>query len=679
MFDGAYTRDLTDKKVIGQEKSDYDFALTVKRSEYYRIDAYAQSFGHNISDGKTAKTGGPEAQNTLVAGYWENFVYNRARTNVGIGGDLSWNTPYFVSVKLDNKEINGMLPMHNVGGGTLAPVVNNAGGHVPYPLDYRLWVASGEVGYRSTNFIIKLDGSMDGLENKKEHIYSSTAKTAGRSYFPSSERYDFGGSVMLRLPEIKSSFTATANYSRLMTEEFHTSNTYNTPIAIDPPANTTQMYTGDTRNKSFAGAFTISPIKGLNAKIYGRYFDRDNQNERSTRGTGTISAPFTGATANTDYWQSQLGFFGYDKTTLGAEVGYRFMGDFKAAAGYEYERNRRDAYGITRVARTHDNKGWLKLNAGFGDFFSGHLDFDYLNRNSSRTDVLVPIAYVQSSVYPWQAFLNSASKTGYNVKLGVDVTPMNDLGIGLDYVFTTDSFKQKAMPLGPKTKQGHAFVADLSYSIGPVKFATYGGVEFADSKTSTRASNNAATANPSNSAWYHGAAPFGNASLNTAGTAWLAQYGFNWEYQQLDTTWNAGINGTVALIQDSLDLKLGYDYMRNRGKTKFTYSVPVTTAQAPYQVPGDGGAGDPFRKAITPVDKYDQHMLNAKITYSIDSNHSIGLGYYYSFMKYRDFAWDTNDPNTQTVTEQQKLADSYYKVNNSYEAHAVGLNYRYKF
>lgn len=625
-FDGMFTGNMSNHNPEGFQKHDFDFSGSFRKTDHYRFDAYANRIGHNMSDGTTNKTYG--ASSTIYARGAEqsDFMYHRQRTNAGIGGEVSYASPLFASVRVDNQTIQGLLPLYNVNSG-----------NVPYPVDYQVNTLTAQTGYRSDRFTLTFDGSVDSLENDKQEMNASL--TGGvpsgnvRKPVQESKNYKVGSSLALRVPEAKSTFMMNASFANLTSDRIKSSR------AAGNVADTMwDEYEGDIKNTNINAAFTTTPFKGFNARVYTKYFDRDNDS-KVTQNSSYTYLPI-------DVLRDQLAFYEYDKFTVGTELSQRFAGTYKVTAGYEFETTDRNAYGMTQVKKTDDNKAWGQFNAGITDTVSARVRYQFLDRESSRTkdatNGLVPLGTSTNNkptswwVAEWFSYADSASKKQHQTKVGVDYTPLENLSLALDYVYTLDDYTQK-QNLGMNEGTKHGVIADISYSIGPVKFGGYGGVEFGETKMDSRVyrRDNAWEANP---------------NLPDNITA------YNWSYKQKDTTYSLGLNSTIELIKDCLDLKLSYDFTENTGRTNL-YAPDVANLT---------------RGDIFPVDNYRQHNLSAKLNYTVNPKHSFGLGYYYSKLNYRDWAYSD-------VSDADQLNDGYYNVNQSYEAHAVGLSYRYKF
>ena len=624
-FDGAFNGNMSNHNPDGFRKYDFDFSGSFRKSDHYKIDAYAQQFGHHLSDGRTNSPGvGSTTLSARVPLSSNEFMYNRHRTNAGIGGEASFGSPFFASVKVDTQSVEGFQP-------------NWFNGNIPYPVDYQVNTLTSQLGYRGDNLTMTLDGSVDSLTNDKREITNSQSSDNVRKPNPESKNYKVGGSLAWRMPELKSSLMVTGSFSNLTSDTIKSSRQY----ANNLPAFETRWddYKGDIKNTNISAAFNTSPFKGFNAKVYTKYFERDNDSKVTWNPDANLSA----ADLLLHEARGQAAFYEYDKLTVGTELSQRFAGSYKIAAGYEFENTDRNRYGLTRVKETEDNKGWLQLNAGFTDMINGRLRYQYLDRDSSRTEDATLGTVINPSsgvIAPWFSYADTASKEQHQVRAGLDFAPLENLSFALDYVYTLDDYSKK-QELGLNESTKHGILGDISYSIGPVKLNVYGGVEFGETKMDTRSYTSPANANPGN-----------NPSFSNSNST----DNYNWNYTQKDTTYSLGVNSTVALIKDCLDLTVGYDFVENTGRTDISYPAGLGLD----------------RNSIHPVDNYRQHILSAKLNYKVNQQHSFGLGYYYSKLNFSDWAYSD-------VTNENKLNDGYYNVSPSYEAHSVGLSYRYKF
>jgi hypothetical protein len=599
----------------GYQQYDYDFNASFKKLDSYKVDVFAQRIIHNMSEGR--RIGDPESENWgNTVGGLTDFTFNKARTNAGIGLEAAFGTPFFASVKMETKMTEGITPLFTNGGISTAP------------LDTTVNMISGEFGYRADNLIIKLDGSIDQLRNGHEMLSDNGLNDHYvKRLNPESENYKIGGSLSWRIPSIKSSLLARASFSN-MTSDWMSTGSYYSSVPGSTGGNGWFDYKGDIKNTVVNVAFTSRPIKGLSTKVYVNYFDRQNDSEVDYRNE-------TMTPANRGH--NDLAFYEFERLTAGVEAGYRFGGDYKISGGYEYEGVDRNAYDVTEVSKTDDNRVWAKFDAQLTDTFAVNFGYQFLNRDSAETEALFNTGTPSSwAIAPWFSYADTASKRQHEFTAGVEFTPAEKLYLGLEYSFTYDDFTKK-QEFGKDDGYTHGLIADISYDFGPAQIALYGGVDYTTSETNQRGfDDSGANADPGS----------GNTSASVT----------NWDFEQKDITWSFGLNGNIDLIEDTLALQLRYDFIKNDGKTELSSAF-----------------GPLVRGDIDMVDDYTEHLLSAMLKYKMDEHHSFGFGYTFSYLDYEDYAYDDAGATHTSTT------NSGYNHGGSYETHTVGLTYKYSF
>ncbi len=619
-FSGEFTGDGAAHN-DGYQSKWYDFQGKFEKSDHYRLTGYANSIGHNISDGLTDKRSIYDSVYARQTGVRNEFTYNKVHSTAGVGGEASYGTPFFAAFNIDTRSVEGLLPLYNV---------NSA--NVPYELDYRVNTLSGQAGYRDSRLTMLVDAGMDSLDNNMEKELRANRNAAGaltgntRMPVQESESWRVGGELALRLPEYRTTLTANGKFSHLSSDTIASSRS-----SGNTAATAWDQYEGDIDNTIFNATLVSSPFKGFTAKLYTRWFDRDNNSEITYNPNVVVTQQMLA--------RDQMSLFEYSKQTFGGELAQRFGGGYKLSGGYEMMNTSRNAYGITKVRDTDDQRAWAQFNAPLGDVVDGHIRYQFLNRDSSDVvDTTDGVVTNPSSgvIAPWFSYLDTADKNQHLLEVGLDFSLTERLSMGAAYVYTLDDYARGDDILGMEKSEKHAGTLDMSYEVGPARLNAYGTVEYGNTRTKSRVFNGAANADPT--------------LPDKAGS-------FNWHYDEKCITYSLGFNGTFDVIKDTLTFDVSYDYSQSDGHTRL--DIP---AVAGYQ-----------RETINPVDDYTQHTVDAGLTYSLGEGHGVRLGYSYARLNYDDWAY--ND----TVTDAQRLSDGNYLVDSSYEAHAVGLSYRYDF
>lgn len=627
-FDGSYSGDYTTNTPTDAQANAFDFTGVFGKSEHYEVTAYADRMGHNLSDGLTNKASVSDIVYARKTGTSNDFTYNRQRTRAGVEAEVSHQSPLFAGFKLETLSVEGLMPLYNVNEG-----------NVPYPVDYDVNTVTLETGYRSSLVTFVMDGSVDSLQDDVGALRASrTGDTLGgntRLPVQDSTSYRLGSALTYRMPSLLSTLMVNGAFANLTSDTIDSSRTSGNTALTN-----WDEYTGDIKTTSVNAALTSTPRKGMTTKVYGRYYQRQNDSEIEYNEDWLQAA--TASAILQAQAHDQMAYYAYDTNTLGGEVNQR-LGEYRLLGGLEWQETNRERYGITEVSRTDDARTWGQVRVPIVEDVAGRIRYDFLNRDSSDTTdttertVLNPSSGV---IAPWFSYMDTAGKHQHKVTSGVDWSLADNMELALDYTYKLDDYTHDA-PLGLTRGESHGGLADLSYTHGPAQFHVFGGVEFGESTMHTRLYRGT------------GGADIGGADPDQADSTTA----YNWGYTQRDTTYTLGAGMNVDLVKDRLNLQVQYDFTQNDGETDL-------------HIPEASGV---VREDLTPVNDYTQHNVNVRLTQVIAEGQTIGVGYTYTKLDFEDWGYN------QTVTDAQKLSDGYYNVNPSYEAHAASIFYRYTF
>lgn len=600
----------------------YDLKAAFSKINYYKISAYRNTINHNISDGKTrmSDVGGRILMPSKPTDPVTNFTYNKRRINTGMEAEISWDSPFFVNMAYDQQKVDGLLPKYNYFSGTTI---------VPAPVSYQVDAVSLQAGVRTKAVTALFDASISNLTDSVNWLYGAGGGYPGapisnyqkRPLTPSTLG-KYGASLAWRLPEWSTTLQMRFSQSYLTAGDYATNSKYSAPA---PGVPVSDLYSGNIVNTYGAASLTSSPIKGFTSRVYVNYHNRDNQNSLDDR--NTLNASYRNQLYN--------GFYSFNKITSGLELSYRFSPDYKVTSGYEFYQMDRSRYTFGHVPYTIDNRVWGQLDAEVTDWLGARLKYQFLDRNSAKNRYAadVPLSSNSNQAYvDYTSFADSASKTQNMLKLSLDFSLLDNLGLTLEYALKQDNYTRK-QALGMDTAYRHDFLADANYSIGPVKLNAYGGVELSKYSAQYRKYTDVANANP-------GLAPTKEA--------------YNWDMKQSDTSYVFGGSVTWDVVPKSLNLKVSYDAERADGRTDIGTQAPVS------DVLGN----------VSPVDRYQRDSLEARLTHNMSDTQSLSVGYRYDYLKYTDWAYDG-----MVDTDAQ----SYYGVARSYSIHTAFVSYQYTF
>lgn len=610
----------------------WDVKGEVRKIRSYKLRAYSNQYGHNLSDGQNrmAHVGSShvDLSNLPTSGPATNFTYNKRRTNLGIEGEVSWNTPFFASIRHDYQKVEGLVPAYNMVPYTKPLLV--------MPLGYQTNLTSAQAGYRDRRLTLVLDGSVSSLDNDYSWITAESVAygnggsenfTYRKKPISDSLQTKFGGALSWRLPEWATSLMVRASQSRL-TGDNESGRKYH---AHDFQTETDD-FDGRITNTYVNAALTTSPLKGFTGRIYYNYHDRDND---SSVKWGSASHD------ETDIAKLRNGMYSFTRQTLGLELSQRFLDDWKITAGYEWSSMERDGrYVFGKAPDTRDHRLWTQLNSEVTDWLGLRLRYQYLKRKSHGMGYAgfpsVPgwRDPAQAAWYmDYMSPIDTAGKEQHQIKAGADFSLSDTVGLSLDHVFKLDDYSRD-LPLGMNRAVRNELIADLSWTpVKPLRLGAYGGVEYSRYTADYRKYSNKANADP---------------SLGVVGTA-----AYNWEMKQKDVAYMWGAYAEWEILSKELTFKLTYDGERADGRTDFNSQQNLAGLDR-----------------VSPVDDYTRNTLEARLTWNYAENQNVGLGYRLDKYTFKDWSYaGVSDP----------IQQSMYAVDRDYTAHTGFVTWQYRF
>lgn len=542
-----------------------------------------------------------------------NFDYRTKRTTFGGGIEASFNTPFFFSVKADRSEVKGILPTG------FSPSSFESALELPSPVNYSTDNLYVETGYRTKQIIFKIDATFSEFENHNgpwltldQPVAFGGATPGVVTLPPDNTYYKVGGSLIVKQLPLSSIFMVRGNYSRLDNSQnlFETS----------------QNYKGNIHYTSIATALTSNPIAPLNLRLFYNYFDRDNQSTLlATYGTDPTSR------------------FDYTQQSAGIDAGYRLPARTKVDVGYEYQQVTRSRDDGTK---TRDHIAYAQVKNSFLDWMSAKLRYQHLIRKSdtvSPASLADPID--QFYVDNFRRF-DVADKTEDKVKLGIELTPLDNLSFGIEYNFklnnydtsllgaTTNHIDASALTslLGIQSDTRHELSLDANYAISIVKLNGYVDMEFVERKMKAH-----------------------ELDLET----------FNWSSDRKDRTYACGLKADIDIIKNILSAKTGWRYEKTHGSNDFSYPGTVVTPP----------------QNISALDNFERQTFNLSFAYQMTKQMLMSLGYMYERLKYNDNAWNgyqlANTDGAGGGAPGVFLTGAY--ANPNYQAHLGFLKLSYSF
>ncbi|WP_333652300.1 MtrB/PioB family outer membrane beta-barrel protein, partial [Dissulfurispira sp.] len=391
------------------------------------------------------------------------------------------------------------------------------------------------------------------------------------------------------------------------------------------------VFNGKLVATSYAVALTTNPVDFLGAKVFYKYYDKDNKSDKITHTDSSINSgnPFT------------THLFDYNKENYGAELDIKLPAKFSLMPGYSYLKTKRLRGDLPE---TTDYIYSLALKWSGVDFMTAKVAYERLNRSAEHkvgTTLFGTDQATANIVEPYIWRFDAAPMERDTYKVSVDIYPLETLSFGLHYKQKKSDYTDTI--LGLKDDKSSEYGIDADWKISD--FITVNGyAEYEETKSSQvqRYSNNAAGLNP-----------------NVAGTA--ANY--SWKVANKDKTYNYGAGAEIYAIPKKLTFKLQFDHTDSDGHSDFSF-FDYTPAQ---------------NSDVSNVDDYRKTAFTLKTKYDVSKNIAITAGYAYEQYKYNDIAVDgyLYTYNGGSNTTISSLTGAYSAP--SYKANIVFLSVAYKF
>jgi hypothetical protein len=335
-------------------------------------------------------------------------------------------------------------------------------------------------------------------------------------------------------------------------------------------------FTGKVDTFNYDVALTTNPLRFLDAKIYYKYYKRDNKSDDPSSVVNT--------------------FLDYKITTYGGELGLRLPQNFYLTGGYKYVRTDRNDEGETDplliLPSNMDNNFFVDLKWSGLDFLEARAGYERLDRD-------VHYHTPQSAVNPSKLFSYAAQKRD-TVKAMLDIFPLENLNFGFEYRFTSADYTDTT--LGLKREEGHEVEASAAYSLGKIA-KLYAYTDFGWTK-------------------------FWQNQADSASRPW--------EADQLDRSYGYGIGTEVYVIPKKLTLIFQHDYLKSNGNVDFSLDQGLFGTGGLPAFP----TANQQNIDISHWDDYSLYSFMIKAVYNISNHWEASLGYVFERFDYNDAQLD---------------------------------------
>lgn len=570
---------------------------------------------------------------------WTAFDYGIERKNYGGEVEFSFATPFFLRLKAERTETDGVKPLGAASGvvadftgAQFSPFGNIV--EMPEPVDYKTSDLTLETGYRTREMTLTLAALLSTFENANDYLswrnpYVTTEELSEiNGLAPDNDYYKVSARLTKRLP-LHSLLAVQASRSKLESEfdllstsatDNHPDFSGNSPVYSETALGLNRdRFEGDITYTTASVALSSRPTKKLDTRVHYSYLDKDNDSDVVVFSDGAGSV--------------HNHIFEYDKQSAGVDLGYKLTASTKASAGYEFktvDREREDA------ESTRDHRFFVQLKNSSLDWLTAKAKYQRLERSSdfekgdAGTDP-TDSNYVNRFVRRYDA----TDKSQDTISLALEFYPAGNLDLGLEYAYKLDDYDETE--LGRTEDERHELYLDAAWQLpGSIRLGGFVGYE--KSSTSSDSRNFVASADP-------GAGTVGG--------------DYNWS-QELESDYYAyGVTAEVPLVTDKLDLLASWRYGKSDGENSFA------------------SEGATLLENIDKSDDYSRQTLEAKAIYRFSEQLRFALGCLYEKYRYSDAQYDGYSAYNSGVFNSHYLSGAY--ADSDYEASVGYLTASYTF
>jgi len=633
----------TPKQYVSFESKDiaYDtqsYAIEGGWWDIFRLRLYYDEMPHNFTYNARSLYSGVGTNYLTYAGAtpvtnslgWNTFDYTIRRKNMGGGLKFDYLNPFYLDVNVDQQRKSGVYPLAAAG-----TTPGGIGIELPTNIDYTTNNIKLDVGYStkplflSVNYLYSRFENGESFQNFRNPATANTAAAMDTLYLPPENDYHKFGfkggvalpfnskfSVDLSSARARSSVTLSNMYVSNVTAAASNIGIRGlTGVALSNP-----YFNGNVSTDQLNLALTSNPKPFLNAKIFYKYYNKDNKSDVIT----TIDG------ANT--YHNHL--FDYRKNIYGAEVGVKLPAQFRVTAAYSFtktERARED------FPKNRDNLIDLGLKWSGLKFMNAKVGYEYLDRAAEFHSLMDPVANLE----PWVRRFDAAGQTRNTYKASVEFFPLDTLSLNIGYKYKHSDYKDTI--LGLTDTKAHEANADIDWQIHK-RLRLFGYFDF-EQRTLDQFQRQTTVNN--------------DPALPPTATS------FNWTSEAKENSYGYGIGADISIITDKLTLSLVHNSIKSDGTIDYTYllgALPLPAGQ---------------NQDTIDLSSWDNYRLNnyvAKATYQVTKMLAVSATYAFEDFSYEDSQYS----NYLYVPGTTGYMTGAYG-DQSYRTHVVFLSVNVKF
>ena len=388
-------------------------------------------------------------------------------------------------------------------------------------------------------------------------------------------------------------------------------------------------FEGEVVNKSLSLSLTSQLARGLDSRVYGNWYERENN---STHVVFTPSGPGSGGTcdivpAGTTATTCTPESLHFKKKNLGWEVGYRFAPGHKLSGAIDWAEIERERFDFDR---NRDITATVEWKSRLAEGMDARLKYQHLRRKS---DFLLGES---TNVFNRNLYRFDAAPLDRDVlKLVFDASPTDLLDVGAELILKRNDYKETV--LGRTYDSRREIYLTATYGL-PEALRVTAFVDFEWTRYDSMH-------------WVGNTATFPNP--NDLGTTYL------WEGKVHDKNYLVG---------------LAADWVFN-SRLKFQGSAIWQKTDGGVDFATPNNLGNPM--AIDAYDSFKKRSLNVKALFAATRSLDVTLGISHENYDFKDVQMDGYLHAVRTGTTQNFFTGAYAFP--SYNANTVYVTVKYKF
>ena len=604
------------------------YMLEGGRWDMFRLNINYEEIPHNFTYDARSLYSGVGTNSLTYAGAtpvtnpatWNTFDYTVRRKNMGAGLKFDYLNPFYIDVNVDQQRKSGVYPLGVAG--------TSPGGiaiELPVNINYTTDNIKVETGYSSkplflsVNYLYSRFESGDGLQYFRNPATANTASATDTLFLPPENNYSkFGFQGGVALP-FNSKFSIDLSSARARSSA-KLANSYVANVAggLTGITLSSQYFNGNVYTDQLNLALTFNPKPFLNAKIFYKYYSKDNKSD--------VITTTDGATVLNNH------LFDYRKNIYGIEAGLKLPAQFRVNAAYRFtktERARED------LPKNRDNLIDLGLKWSGLKFMNAKVGYEFLDRAAEFDIPMTPVV----SLEPWVRRFDASAQNRNTYKASVEFYPLDTLSMNIGYKYKHSNYKDTI--LGLNDIKAQEVNADIDWQIHK-RVRLFGYFDF-EQRTLNQFQRQTTV----------------NNSPDTAPTA----TSFNWTSEAQENTYGYGVGTDISIIMDKLTLNLSHNSVKSDGTVDYTYLGAVALPAGRTQDTIDLNAWDNY------------HLDNfiVKTTYQITKMVAVTGAYAFESFSYGDSQYN----NYLYVAGTTRMTGAY--AEQSYRTHVVFLSVNVKF